>query len=533
MISLLGSFFAEKEDTTSDDIENRETPLVIETETPDTYSEATHTEEAYSNCGYNASIDSADQMYNLESNDFSPIKSIRENGMSANLSSDSVSSELFQLEIEKPDTQKALFLHLFEKIALVEKKHQLKLKEIQDSNALLQEENAEILENYAALKKDNETLHNDNVLYTKTINDLLIDNKALHEENNTLIETTKVLSVQNATIIRDNSSIKDLLVNQQDTAKVAEESPPIAKVAEESPSIAKVAEESPPTPFPVETVHEQSPQTPFPVETVESVNEETIHEEAQTSQHEEAQTSHIPSPTSSSPTSTSSSNTTSTSASDDSDNSDVNETIQTLKRDVGILIEKSANHEFAINESKEYNEEMKLVTAEIKKMIYRIDEDLIQVDQYSRRSNLILNGIPNYVKNDDLENACIDIVNRLGYHITEYEVVACHRLKKTDKDAPAPVIMRFTNRKVVEYCMKNRFYVPKLRLPFKLMLSEDLCDHNKQVQADCEALVREGILFKYFTRNGFIKVIQKNGDRPKVVRHINYLVNMFPDVYVT
>ena len=55
------------------------------------------------------------------------------------------------------------------------------------------------------------------------------------------------------------------------------------------------------------------------------------------------------------------------------------------------------------------------------------------VDQYSRRSNVEISGIPQSVSNNQLEEKVVDILKAIDVNITSNEIEACHRLGKKKK----------------------------------------------------------------------------------------------------
>ena len=68
-------------------------------------------------------------------------------------------------------------------------------------------------------------------------------------------------------------------------------------------------------------------------------------------------------------------------------------------------------------------------------------------NQYGRRNNLEISGIPNKIKDEDLEKMAIDIMGEVGVEVGENEVEACHRLPITDANRNKKVIIRLTNKK--------------------------------------------------------------------------------------
>ena len=55
------------------------------------------------------------------------------------------------------------------------------------------------------------------------------------------------------------------------------------------------------------------------------------------------------------------------------------------------------------------------------------------IDQYSRRNNIEIQGIPKTVKDEELERKFIDIFSALNISITSKDVEDCHRPGKDGK----------------------------------------------------------------------------------------------------
>ena len=155
-------------------------------------------------------------------------------------------------------------------------------------------------------------------------------------------------------------------------------------------------------------------------------------------------------------------------------------------------------------------------------VIIAMDKEIIANNQYNRRPNLIIDGIPANVPQSELENVCLDIIHKIGFlPVGNYEVAACHRLKKRVGDASAPTIIRFVNRKITEYCMKNRWRLKNVGTPWNLSFREDLCEHNLAVQAECEKLMKQGLISKVYTRNGFVRIVLPNKTWPVKISYFS------------
>ena len=168
--------------------------------------------------------------------------------------------------------------------------------------------------------------------------------------------------------------------------------------------------------------------------------------------------------------------------------------------------------------------------------IYKMDARIIHNNQYSRRENLIISGIPSHIMQEELEKTVIDILRTFGLkRLSSYEIVGCHRLYNHDNRYPAKTIVRFTNRKMVEYCLRNRDHIVQLKNELKMNLRfyENLCPDNERILKEVSKLSRENVITYYVVRNGFVKVKVSESDRLRKIGHMSELKKMLPDYYNT
>ena len=64
-----------------------------------------------------------------------------------------------------------------------------------------------------------------------------------------------------------------------------------------------------------------------------------------------------------------------------------------------------------------------------------------------------------------------------------------------------------------------------------LRFYESLCDANQKVVRECFKLKKYGQINDYYMRNGFVKVINKVGDRPLKIYYPDILYNHFINFY--
>ena len=76
-----------------------------------------------------------------------------------------------------------------------------------------------------------------------------------------------------------------------------------------------------------------------------------------------------------------------------------------------------------------------------------------KLEQYTRRNNIEIQGIPSTVRDNLLEDKVIDIFSQLNITISKSDIEDCHRL---DKANPKNTIVRFVNRKFCNDALEKK-----------------------------------------------------------------------------
>ena len=116
--------------------------------------------------------------------------------------------------------------------------------------------------------------------------------------------------------------------------------------------------------------------------------------------------------------------------------------------------------------------------------IYFLEREVARLDQYGRRENVELIGIPNTIKDGELESNVIRILHQIGLtHIQHYNIAACHRLRTKDRFGNYNTIVRFINRKDSISCFKNRKNLHLCRELglYHIFITENLCPSNRSI----------------------------------------------------
>ena len=159
------------------------------------------------------------------------------------------------------------------------------------------------------------------------------------------------------------------------------------------------------------------------------------------------------------------------------------------------------------NENTLLRSEIEELKGEIKvksNLITDIERDVIDLQQYIRRNNIEICGIPESVSDKDLKSKVIDIASAIGVDIKKSDIEACHRLKvrKTNSDGPKRTIVRFVNR---EFCdrlhankkklknKENRKVSNKLKnigcIAGKIYINNNLCPYNRFLWGKCKQIL--------------------------------------------
>ena len=62
--------------------------------------------------------------------------------------------------------------------------------------------------------------------------------------------------------------------------------------------------------------------------------------------------------------------------------------------------------------------------------IITLEDKINKLDQYIRRENIVISGIPENISHNDLENKVINLLNSIDVRVIPSDIQACHRLAK-------------------------------------------------------------------------------------------------------
>ena len=161
-----------------------------------------------------------------------------------------------------------------------------------------------------------------------------------------------------------------------------------------------------------------------------------------------------------------------------------------------------------------------------------LEKQLSKLDQYGRRENIEIVGIPANISDQELESVTLEILREIGlYHLNHFHIVGCHRIGKADKFGRKNTIVRFLNRKDAILCLKlkRNLYRCKSIGYENLSIVENLCPAYKSIFEEVSQLKNDGKIKKMWTFNGVInyKITDDHSEKPVKVFHNTDLENLY------
>ena len=177
----------------------------------------------------------------------------------------------------------------------------------------------------------------------------------------------------------------------------------------------------------------------------------------------------------------------------------------------------------------------------LEERVERIERNLSQQQQYSRRECVELVNVSESVPQKDLESKVIDIFSVAGVKVYPRDFHAVHRVRgKT-------VIAKLVNRKDASSILRKKGILRKLSgkdrgklgvgVNTKIYVNESLCPYYRFIFGKCNALFKTNRISASYTMNGVIKIVTNDlledgssnvvGGVTQNIGHLNDLYRLF------
>ena len=145
-------------------------------------------------------------------------------------------------------------------------------------------------------------------------------------------------------------------------------------------------------------------------------------------------------------------------SSDDPLCSTPNNAFKELQEQIDELKSSNIQLKAELEKVKSTNIDFEAANDDLQDRMYYLEVDMAKLEQYTRRENLQIRGIPSNINQSNLEAYVIDILGQIGVKVQSYHIAACHRLYNKNKKYPADTIVRFINRNdCLKAYMNNKF----------------------------------------------------------------------------
>ena len=212
----------------------------------------------------------------------------------------------------------------------------------------------------------------------------------------------------------------------------------------------------------------------------------------------------------------------------------MNNRLNTMENSIKSIISDQVNESImqvknsVIEALKEDNLKMQRKVETLEEQLAENDAYINKLDQYNRRNNIEIQGIPSSVSDDALEGEVIDIFKCLNISIQNTDIEGCHRLGKAN---PQNTIVRLVNRKFCYEALEKQ--VNNHGLGFepstKLFISENLTPLNQQLASMCKELKRAGRIHSCWSSKGVVRLRRTMNERGISITNLLQIRDIYPD----
>lgn len=170
---------------------------------------------------------------------------------------------------------------------------------------------------------------------------------------------------------------------------------------------------------------------------------------------------------------------------------------------------------------KKENEELRSKNASLSRTVSELQDRVRQLDQYSRRNNVEISGIP-VTPREDILSIVKDVGAAIGVKVEEHEVSAAHRVPSYRKDRPPSLVVQFNCRMARDTWItkfkenKESATADKVNASFpkhKFYVNEHLSPANKIFLSKLKKKAKEADYTYVWAREGKFFIRKANGEK--------------------
>jgi len=169
--------------------------------------------------------------------------------------------------------------------------------------------------------------------------------------------------------------------------------------------------------------------------------------------------------------------------------------------------------------------------------LVNVEQNVESNNQYNRRNNLEISGIPNHVNDDELETKVIEIFDSINIDVCPNDIEACHRLPPTKNSKTKKTIIRFVNRKLCVNIMEakknlKQTDIKKLGFPDDTLLyiNPNLNRYFQRLLWKCRTLKRRNKILSFKFQNESVLIKKSQSERFIKLTGEKHIDDLFPTI---
>ena len=169
----------------------------------------------------------------------------------------------------------------------------------------------------------------------------------------------------------------------------------------------------------------------------------------------------------------------------------------------------------------------------LQKRVVDLERECWANAQCSRRECLELVGMPASVSHDSLEDKVLNVFDKMGCHIQNENVEACHRISKHNDRA----IIKFTRRKDCQQVLSvkrdlRNLSMEDVGLPgdTRIFINQSLCPYYRILWSKSKKLHSLGKVHTFYVSNSTNKIKISKNSQPISITHSSDFDKYFPGV---
>ena len=160
----------------------------------------------------------------------------------------------------------------------------------------------------------------------------------------------------------------------------------------------------------------------------------------------------------------------------------------------------------------------------LKNRIVNLEKELSKNEQYGRRNNVEISGIPNQISDQDLKENIVKICKDSDINISLMDIEGCHRLPlgRNTTNTTKRFIVKIVNRKQSEAMLQWRKDINSI---IKVFVTHSLCPYYRFLWGKCKDLQRKWRISQVFCIGAVVTIwVTENSLAIKILHERDLMV---------